>query len=97
MTLTIPLSKRAVQVSSSLGSGGPAGGGSHQSARPSLLARVHKIVVHPGGGAELGHVESGPQKDPQEVHLFKGRIEQMVRERMAPPASNLPRSTTRRH
>jgi hypothetical protein len=25
---------------------------------PSLLARVKKIVVHPGGGAELGHVES---------------------------------------
>lgn len=49
---------------------------------PSLLACVHKIVVHPGGGAELGHVESGPQKDPQEVHLFKGRIEQMVRQQL---------------
>lgn len=50
---------------------------------PGLLARVHKIVVHPGGGAELGHVESGPQKDPQEIHLFKGRIEEMVRQQTA--------------
>ncbi len=48
---------------------------------PSLLARVKRIVVHPGGGAELGHVQSGSGQDPQEIHLFKGRIEQMVRER----------------
>lgn len=47
---------------------------------PGVLTRVKKIVVHPGGGAELGHVESGPNKDPQEIHLFKGRIEQMVRQ-----------------
>lgn len=50
---------------------------------PGLLARVHKIIVHPGGGAELGHVESGPQKDPQEIHLFKGWIEEMVRRQTA--------------
>jgi hypothetical protein len=50
---------------------------------PNLLARVHKIVVHPGGGAELGHVQSGTGHDPQEIHLFKGQIEQMVQQQLS--------------
>lgn len=36
---------------------------------------INKIIVHPEGGAgQLGHVEMGPNKDPQEVHIFKNRI-----------------------
>lgn len=91
MAATIPLSKRAVQVVIE-----PLDPAVQQAVNrinqrdPSLLARTHKIVVHPGGGAELGHVESGPGKDPQEIHLFKGRIEQMVRERMVPGAGVKP-------
>jgi hypothetical protein len=54
---------------------------------PSLLARVHRIVVHPGGGSELGHVQSGKGHDPQEIHIFKGRIEQMVRQQTTPGGS----------
>jgi len=50
---------------------------------PGLLSRVRKIIVHSGGGGELGHVQSGKGHDPQEIHLFKGRIEQMVREQSA--------------
>ena len=46
---------------------------------PSLLTRIEKIVVHPSGGAgELGHVESGPRKNPKEIHLFKNLIEQII-------------------
>jgi hypothetical protein len=50
---------------------------------PGVLARVHKIVVHPGGGSELGHVQSGEGHDPQEIHLYKGQIEQLVRRQLA--------------
>ena len=49
---------------------------------PKLLEQVHKIVVHPFGGPELGHVQSGPNKDPQEIHLFKGAISELVRQQL---------------
>jgi len=50
---------------------------------PGLLKQVERIVVHPGGGGgHLGHVESGPDKNPREIHLFKGVIEQQLRKRM---------------
>ena len=50
-----------------------------QSRDPGLLKNVKKIVVHPGtGSGQLGHVEMGPGKDPQEVHIFKDRIKQIV-------------------
>jgi hypothetical protein len=82
--LAIPLSKRAIDVVIE-----PLDPAVQQAVSrikmrdPTLLARVHKIIVHPGGGAELGHVESGPGKNPQEIHLFKGRIEQMIRQQMS--------------
>lgn len=45
----------------------------------SLLKNVKKIIVHPGGGAgQLGHVESGPGKDPSAIHIFKDRIREHV-------------------
>lgn len=79
----VPLSKRAIQVVIE-----PLDPAVQQAVArinmrdPSLLARVKKIIVHPGGDDQLGHVESGPQKNPQEIHLFKGRIEQMVRQQV---------------
>ena len=77
----IPLSKRAIQVVIEPLDPAVQQAVTRINARdPALLARVHKIVVHPGGGAELGHVQSGKGHDPQEIHLFKGRIEQMVRQ-----------------
>jgi len=46
---------------------------------PMLLKNVKRIVVHPGGGGgQLGHVEMGPGKDPQEVHVFKDRVKEHV-------------------
>jgi hypothetical protein len=46
---------------------------------PMLLQNVSKIIVHPGGGGgQLGHVEMGPGKDPQEVHVFKDRVKEHV-------------------
>jgi hypothetical protein len=81
MPAIIPLSKRAIDVIIE-----PLDPAVQQAVSrikmrdPELLKRVHKIVVHPGGSAELGHVQSGEGHDPQEIHLFKGRIEQMVRQ-----------------
>lgn len=50
-----------------------------QSKDPGLLKNVKKIVVHPGtGSGQLGHVEMGTGKDPQEIHVFKDRIKQIV-------------------
>ena len=48
-------------------------------AYPGILKRVTKIIVHPGTDTHLGHVESGPDKDPTEIHLFKGSIDQEVK------------------
>lgn len=46
---------------------------------PTLLDNVKRIIVHPGGGGgQLGHVEMGPGKDPQEVHVFKDRVKEHV-------------------
>lgn len=50
---------------------------------PDTLMKVKRIVVHPSGGAgELGHVEMGKGKDPQEIHIFKSRIEQIARQQL---------------
>jgi len=49
---------------------------------PGLLKQVERIKVHPGGGGQLGHVESGPGKNPREIHIFKGRIDQMLHEQL---------------
>ncbi len=46
---------------------------------PGILKRVTKIVVHPGADNHLGHVESGPDKDPSEIHLFKGSIDREIK------------------
>jgi hypothetical protein len=47
----------------------------------SLFNNVTKIVVHPGsGGGQLGHVEMGEGKDPREIHIFKDRIIQLVKQ-----------------
>lgn len=98
MPETIPLSKRAVQVVIEPLDPAVQQAVSRINMRdPGLLARVHKIVVHPGGGAELGHVESGPGKDPQEIHLFKGRIEQMVRQQLRPGGGFAPTPTDYAH
>ena len=54
-----------------------------QQIAPDTLMKVKKIVVHPSGGAgELGHVEMGKGKDPQEIHIFKSRIEQIARQQL---------------
>jgi hypothetical protein len=46
---------------------------------PTLLKNVVKIIVHSGGGAgQLGHVQMGPGKNPQEIHIFKDRIREHV-------------------
>jgi len=91
MPATIPLSKRAIQVVIEPLDPAVQQAVARINARdPGLLGQVHKIVVHPGGGAELGHVESGPGKDPQEIHLFKGRIEQMVRQQAGPGTKPAP-------
>lgn len=53
-----------------------------KSLEPSAFYNVKKIVVHPGGGSgQLGHVEMGPQKDPREIHIFKDRILQLLRQK----------------
>lgn len=49
---------------------------------PGLLKQVERIKVHPGGSGQLGHVESGPGKNPREIHIFKGRIDQKLRENL---------------
>lgn len=72
--------KRAVQVSIE-----PWDGAVNQAVQKinqidsSLLKNVQKIVVHSGGGSgQLGHVESGPGKNPFEIHIFKDRIREHV-------------------
>lgn len=46
---------------------------------PGLLAPDVRIKVHSGGGAgQLGHVESGPSKNPREINIFKDRIREIV-------------------
>jgi hypothetical protein len=46
---------------------------------PGLLAPDIRIKVHSGGGSgQLGHVESGPGKNPREIHIFKDRIREIV-------------------
>jgi len=50
---------------------------------PALLNNVTKVVVHQGGGSgQLGHVEMGPGKDPREVHIFKDRIVNNVKQHL---------------
>jgi len=46
---------------------------------PGLLRQVKKITVYPGSSDHLGHVQSGPGKDPREIHLFKGSIENAMK------------------
>lgn len=46
---------------------------------PGLLAPDVRIKVHSGGGSgQLGHVESGPGRNPREIHIFKDRIREIV-------------------
>lgn len=45
-----------------------------------LKKNIKKVIVHSSGGSgQLGHVEMGPNKDPQEVHIFKNRIQEVVK------------------
>jgi protein tyrosine/serine phosphatase len=61
-----------------------------QNKDPSILTNVKKVVVHSGGGGgQLGHVEKGPGKDPQEIHIFKDRIRQIVEQRAGGPQTTL--------
>jgi hypothetical protein len=61
-----------------------------QSKDPSILTNVKKVVVHSGaGGGQLGHVEKGMGKDPQEIHIFKDRIKQIVEQRAGGPQTTL--------
>lgn len=57
---------------------------------PDLLAKVKKVIVHSGAGpqGEYGHVEKGPNKDPQEIHLYKGKIEGTVRSQLGAQVSD---------
>lgn len=46
---------------------------------PGLLPSDIRIKVHSGGGTgQLGHVESGPGKNPREIHVFKDRIREIT-------------------
>jgi len=46
---------------------------------PGLLPPDIRIKVHSGGGSgQLGHVESGPNKNPREIHIFKDRIREIT-------------------
>jgi len=48
---------------------------------PNIKNNITKVVVHPEGGpGQLGHVEMGPGKDPREVHIFKSRINEQVKQ-----------------
>lgn len=49
---------------------------------PGILSQVTKITVHPGVHTHLGYVESGPGKDPREIHLFKGSIDQQLKKQL---------------
>lgn len=54
-----------------------------KSKEPNLLKNVTKVIVHSGGGGgELGHVESGPGKDPREIHIYKNRIDEIVKKEL---------------
>ena len=48
--------------------------------QPRILDGVTKIIVHRGlGGGKLGYVESGANKDPNAIHLFKTPILEQAR------------------
>lgn len=45
-----------------------------------ITKNVTKVVVHQEvGPGQLGHVEMGPNKDPREIHIFKNRIIEQVK------------------
>jgi len=64
-----------------------------------LKMNVTKVVVHSGGGSgHMGHVEMGPGKDPREIHIFKDRIREKVRQMFGtiqPTAQQLEQATER--
>ena len=55
---------------------------------PQLLKNVTKIIVHQGGGGELGHVSNKAGEIPTEIHLYKGRILELVKSQLGAKTSD---------
>jgi hypothetical protein len=57
---------------------------------PNLKNNVTKVVVHhEGGPGQFGHVETGPDKDPREIHVFKNRIIEWVKKMFGTTSPNM--------